>query len=57
VTTNTVPHWSIISVDQWMGERTKLLAGEKESTKPSDRAESRFKIQLSKSRKFQLASI
>jgi predicted dithiol-disulfide oxidoreductase (DUF899 family) len=37
MTTNEVPHPPIVSRDQWLGERKKLLAHEKELTKQYDR--------------------
>src|SRR6202521_2568304 len=37
MTTNTIPHPAIVSQDQWLAERTKLLADEKELTKHYDR--------------------
>ena len=35
--TTTVPHPPIVSRDDWLGERLKLLAHEKELTKEYDR--------------------
>ena len=35
--TNTIPHPPIVSRDQWLDERKKLLAHEKELTKHRDR--------------------
>ena len=35
--TNTIPHPPIVSRDQWLAERKKLLAHEKELTKHYDR--------------------
>src|ERR1700737_2482928 len=37
MTTNEVPHPPIVSRDQWLAERKKLLAHEKELTKQLDR--------------------
>ena len=37
MTTNQVPHPPIVSCDQWLGERRKLLAHEKELTSQYDR--------------------
>src|SRR5260370_7943475 len=37
MTTNEVPHPPIVSRDQWLSERKKLLAHEKELTKQYDR--------------------
>jgi predicted dithiol-disulfide oxidoreductase (DUF899 family) len=37
VTTSTIPHPPILSQDQWLAERRKLLADEKELTKHFDR--------------------
>jgi predicted dithiol-disulfide oxidoreductase (DUF899 family) len=37
MTTNAVPHPPIVSRDQWLGERKKLLAREKELTRQYDR--------------------
>ncbi len=36
-TTITIPHPPIVSRDQWLTERKKLLAHEKELTKQADR--------------------
>jgi predicted dithiol-disulfide oxidoreductase (DUF899 family) len=36
-TTTTIPHPPIVSRDQWLAERKKLLAHEKELTKHYDR--------------------
>ena len=33
MTTSTVPHSPIVSLDQWLDERKKLLVREKELTK------------------------
>ncbi|HSS48602.1 MAG TPA: DUF899 family protein, partial [Thermoanaerobaculia bacterium] len=35
--TSTIPHPPIVSQDQWVAERKKLLAQEKELTKHYDR--------------------
>jgi len=35
--TTTIPHPPIVSRDEWLGERLKLLAPEKELTKEYDR--------------------
>jgi predicted dithiol-disulfide oxidoreductase (DUF899 family) len=37
MTTTTIPHPPIVSKDEWLGERLKLLAHEKELTKEYDR--------------------
>ena len=37
MTTSTIPHPQIVSQDQWLAERKKLLAHEKELTKHRDR--------------------
>ena len=37
MTTTTIPHPPIVSQDEWLGERLKLLAHEKELTKEYDR--------------------
>jgi len=37
MTTSTIPHPPIVSQDQWLAERKKLLAHEKELTKQRDR--------------------
>jgi predicted dithiol-disulfide oxidoreductase (DUF899 family) len=37
MTTNQAPHPPMVSRDQWLGERTKLLAHEKELTRQYDR--------------------
>ena len=37
MTTNTTPHPRIVSQDEWLAERKKLLADEKELTKHYDR--------------------
>jgi predicted dithiol-disulfide oxidoreductase (DUF899 family) len=37
MTTGTIPHPTIVSRDQWLGERKKLLAHEKELTRQGDR--------------------
>ena len=37
MTTSTIPHPPIVSRDQWLAERKKLLADEKELTKHYDR--------------------
>ena len=37
MTTNPIPHPPIVSRDQWLGERKKLLAHEKELTRQYDR--------------------
>jgi predicted dithiol-disulfide oxidoreductase (DUF899 family) len=37
MTANTIPHPPIVSLDQWLAERKKLLAHEKELTKQVDR--------------------
>ena len=37
MTTSTIPHPQIVSRDQWLAERKKLLADEKELTRHYDR--------------------
>src|ERR1700730_11294069 len=37
MTTSTIPHPQIVSQDQWLAEREKLLAHEKELTRDRDR--------------------
>ena len=37
MTTSTIPHPQIVSLQQWLAERKKLLAHEKELTKHRDR--------------------